>query len=60
MRVLYMSGYADAAMLPDAAPIAVVPKPFSEETLVRLVREALDQPLGASAEAIGLTGAAPE
>jgi DNA-binding NtrC family response regulator len=60
MRVLYMSGYADATMLPDAASITVVPKPFSEETLVRLVREALDRPLAASAEAIGLTGAAPE
>ena len=43
MRVLYMSGYADASMLPDAASLAVVPKPFSEETLVRLVREALDR-----------------
>jgi two-component system, cell cycle sensor histidine kinase and response regulator CckA len=60
MRVLYMSGYADAAMLPNAASITVVPKPFSEETLVRLVREALDRPLVASKEALGLSGAAPE
>jgi two-component system, cell cycle sensor histidine kinase and response regulator CckA len=43
IAVLYMSGYADATMLPDAASLAVVPKPFSEETLVRLVREALDR-----------------
>jgi two-component system, cell cycle sensor histidine kinase and response regulator CckA len=42
MRVLYMSGYADSAMLPDTASLTV-PKPFSEESLVRLVREALDR-----------------
>jgi two-component system, cell cycle sensor histidine kinase and response regulator CckA len=39
--VLYMSGYADSTMVGDL-DAAVVPKPFSEETLARLVREALD------------------
>jgi PAS domain S-box-containing protein len=43
MRVLYMSGYADETMLPNVASLTVVPKPFSEEKLVRLVREALDR-----------------
>jgi len=43
VRVLYMSGYADATMLPDAESLSVVPKPFSEEKLARLVREALDR-----------------
>jgi PAS domain S-box-containing protein len=43
IRVVYMSGYADAAMLPDGATSSVVPKPFSEEVLVRLVREELDR-----------------
>jgi two-component system, cell cycle sensor histidine kinase and response regulator CckA len=41
MRVLYMSGYADG-MLPNGNAATVVPKPFSEETLVRMVRAALD------------------
>jgi PAS domain S-box-containing protein len=43
VRVLYMSGYADAATLPEYASSAVVPKPFTEEGLVRLVREELDR-----------------
>jgi PAS domain S-box-containing protein len=42
IRVLYMSGYTDAMELPETAVGDVVPKPFSEETLVRKVREALD------------------
>jgi hypothetical protein len=37
-----MSGYTDAMELPETAVGDVVPKPFSEETLVRKVREALD------------------
>jgi two-component system cell cycle sensor histidine kinase/response regulator CckA len=56
IRVLYMSGYADATMLPDAASLAVVPKPFSEETLVRMVREALDTSAGTRAEPTGSSG----
>ena len=45
MRVLYMSGYADAAMnqhgiLP--AGTAFVSKPFTPEALARKVREVLD------------------
>jgi two-component system, cell cycle sensor histidine kinase and response regulator CckA len=43
IRVVFMSGYADAAMLPDGASSPVVPKPFTEEVLVRLVREELDR-----------------
>ena len=43
LRVVYMSGYADASMLPPSDSLAVVAKPFSEETLVRLVREELDR-----------------
>jgi PAS domain S-box-containing protein len=42
IRVLYMSGYTDAMELPESAVGDVVPKPFSEETLLRKVREALD------------------
>jgi PAS domain S-box-containing protein len=42
IRVLYMSGYTDAMELPETAVADVVPKPFSEETLIRKVREALD------------------
>jgi two-component system, cell cycle sensor histidine kinase and response regulator CckA len=42
IRVVFMSGYADAAMLPDGTS-SVVPKPFTEEVLVRLVREELDR-----------------
>jgi len=51
IRVLYMSGYADASLLPDEASPRVVPKPFSEETLIRMVREALDEPAVTRAEA---------
>jgi two-component system cell cycle sensor histidine kinase/response regulator CckA len=43
IRVVYMSGYADAAMLPDGASSAVVSKPFTEEALARMVREELDR-----------------
>jgi len=42
IRVLYVSGYTDAMELPENAVGDVVPKPFSEETLVRKVRETLD------------------
>jgi len=47
VRVLYMSGYADAALAvqealaPDAR---FVQKPFPPDTLLRVVREALDAP----------------
>jgi CheY-like chemotaxis protein len=39
--VLYMSGYADGSALGEIDTAAIVPKPFSEETLARLVRETL-------------------
>ena len=42
IRVLYMSGYTDAMELPENAAGDIVPKPFSEETLVRKVRDTLD------------------
>ena len=52
--VLYMSGYADASMHPNGAERSVVPKPFSEETLVRMVRETLDGTEAGSPEVAGL------
>jgi len=47
MRILFMSGYSDAAVvrhgeLSDAA--AFLEKPFTEKALARKVREVLDQP----------------
>jgi two-component system, cell cycle sensor histidine kinase and response regulator CckA len=42
IRVLYMSGYAGEAALHDLGGFALVPKPFAEETLLRMVRDALD------------------
>jgi CheY-like chemotaxis protein len=39
--VLYMSGYADASALGEVDAAAIVPKPFTEETLAGLVRETL-------------------
>jgi CheY-like chemotaxis protein len=39
--VLYMSGYADVSALGDVDAAAIVPKPFTEETLAGLVRETL-------------------
>jgi len=47
LPVLFMSGYADAAVMGDG-PLAVganfVQKPFTAERLGRKVREALDRP----------------
>jgi CheY-like chemotaxis protein len=44
-KVLYMSGYADDALLGGApdSPIALIQKPFDGEALARKVREALVQ-----------------
>jgi two-component system cell cycle sensor histidine kinase/response regulator CckA len=44
-KVLYMSGYADDALLgsEDDAPIALIQKPFDGEALARKVRDALDK-----------------
>ena len=39
--VLYMSGYADMSAQGEVDAAAIVPKPFSEETLARLVSETL-------------------
>lgn len=48
MRVLYMSGYAETAMLDRGAldaGAALIQKPFAPEALVRKVREVLDAEL---------------
>ena len=46
MRVLLMSGYAaDVMTKDDLADAALVPKPFSQATLTRAVRHALDMAL---------------
>ncbi len=45
MRVLYMSGYADDAILRHGAfesGVRLLPKPFTTDSLVRWVREVLD------------------
>jgi CheY-like chemotaxis protein len=53
IRVLYMSGYAEATDLPEGAAVDVVPKPFSEEALVRKVRDALERPGAGATESAG-------
>ena len=45
MKVLYMSGYTDSAIVTDGeleANIAYLPKPWLPEALARRVREVLD------------------
>ena len=47
IRVLFMSGYADHATLPQGLlgrDMSFLPKPFTPEQLTRRVREALDMP----------------
>ena len=47
MRVLYMSGYAESALLVrdlEDASVAFIPKPFSPDAFARKVREVLDAP----------------
>jgi len=44
MKVLYMSGYAEDAVLDDSAHF--IPKPFKRDVLVRKVREVLDNSSG--------------
>jgi two-component system, cell cycle sensor histidine kinase and response regulator CckA len=55
VRVLYMSGYADASLLPNGGSHHVVPKPFAEEVLVRIVRDVLDGSAAARGEIAGLS-----
>lgn len=55
LRVLYASGHADRAIIPDGgleAGARFLAKPFSADTVVRTVREVLDAPYphGAPAE----------
>jgi hypothetical protein len=48
MRVLYTSGYADAAVVRHGAlsdTIAVLQKPFTASELARRVRDVLDRPV---------------
>jgi PAS domain S-box-containing protein len=47
VRILYMSGYADQAIVRHgvlAATVAYLPKPFTTEAIARRVREVLDTP----------------
>jgi len=46
MRVLFTSGYMDDSVVQDVVAMGAqfLPKPFTPETLVRKVREVLDQP----------------
>lgn len=47
MRVLYMSGYAESAVLArdlENASVPFIPKPFSPDAFARKVREVLDAP----------------
>ncbi len=49
LRVLYMSGYTDDAILHhgvSTAGIAFLPKPFTPSELAKKVRDVLDQPTG--------------
>ena len=46
MKVLYMSGYADSALLPEGIlqnGLPILEKPFTSDGLARRVRELLDQ-----------------
>ena len=49
MKVLYISGYADGSLFPNAGqetPIQLLEKPFSPQGLVQKVRELLDERAG--------------
>jgi hypothetical protein len=47
MKILFMSGYPDAALAEHGAPPGEMPliqKPFAAATLARRVRDVLDRP----------------
>jgi PAS domain S-box-containing protein len=52
IRVLYMSGYAGESALPDPGGVALVAKPFDEETLLGTVRDVLDGPAHAAGRSV--------
>jgi two-component SAPR family response regulator len=55
MRILYMSGYAENAIVQDGVldpDIAYLPKPLVPEALARRVREVLDAPARNAAVAV--------
>jgi PAS domain S-box-containing protein len=60
MRVLYMSGYTDDAILHHGvreAEMALLQKPFTPDGLARRVREVLDAPTGGQPDAAQRVGA---
>jgi DNA-binding NtrC family response regulator len=47
LRVIYMSGYIDSALIQSASlpeDMVVLQKPFTPDAMLRLIREVLDKP----------------